>query len=285
MESVRSVAEVLRTSQQVEIRQQGEALSHQIKEREGRQAALGEAVKEQEAALERLLSLEEEHCPTCGTPLTPEHRREIEERYRAELARLAAEQQEMTHWLTERAAERLTVVANELVERAKASPKTELDAVAKAWSESKGLGAEDRLVAATTAAFARIPEGAVPPSIEGIGRIPRIGVSRELMEAAFALTEDEPVAPKPFKVEGQDALYVVRLARKVAPDEEARTRAREQIEMQLGSERGRVAFRTLVAHLKSEAQKSEAIEITPEFKEAVANEMQAIEGKGGGPRS
>ncbi len=97
-----------------EIRQQGEALSHQIKEREGRQAALGEAVKEQEAALERLLSLEEEHCPTCGTPLTPEHRREIEERYRAELARLAAEQQEMTHWLTERAAERDTLRARYL---------------------------------------------------------------------------------------------------------------------------------------------------------------------------
>ncbi|QXD15559.1 SMC family ATPase [Rhodocaloribacter litoris] len=92
------------------IRQEGQALREQIREREGLMKARQESLKKQEEALRRLLDFEEEACPTCGTPLTPAHRAEVEARYRTEMDRLRKELEEMQHGIEEKMAARQTLL-------------------------------------------------------------------------------------------------------------------------------------------------------------------------------
>ena len=68
------------------IREQGQAVAERIKQREGQIDALEKELAELEEQLARITSFQEEACPTCGTPLTPEHRARVEARFREDLS-------------------------------------------------------------------------------------------------------------------------------------------------------------------------------------------------------
>lgn len=90
---LRTEAEALREAQQAlaEVKEHGSALAAQIEGMERERERLGRQIEAVEARVARLHALETETCPTCGTPLTEEHRVEVERSYREEAESLRAE--------------------------------------------------------------------------------------------------------------------------------------------------------------------------------------------------
>ncbi len=100
-ERVRSLEE-----QRADVREQGSGLTAAVDatDREvGRLRAEVEKVNQKSA---RLAALETEECPTCGTALTPEHRRAVEATYAADRAALEEQIAELERGKAEREAER-----------------------------------------------------------------------------------------------------------------------------------------------------------------------------------
>ena len=70
------------------VREQGAGVTAQIKAVDDRRKTRVEALAQATERRERILSAREDDCPTCGTPLTPEHRRTVAAEYDAEIASL-----------------------------------------------------------------------------------------------------------------------------------------------------------------------------------------------------
>lgn len=89
-----------------EIRWQGQEIAEQLKEHAGQRAAWEEELREREERLAQFLSVREGVCPTCGSDLTDEHRREVEEELRRTSATLRERIARSGRLTAERAAQR-----------------------------------------------------------------------------------------------------------------------------------------------------------------------------------
>ncbi len=78
-------------TEQAEVREQGSGVKAEIEGLEREIERLRREVRAVDEKAERLRGLETEACPTCGTALTPEHRRTVEQTYADERAALTAE--------------------------------------------------------------------------------------------------------------------------------------------------------------------------------------------------
>ncbi len=160
---------------------------------------------------------------------------------------------------------------------AREKAETPLEEVAEQWSKEHGLEGEDAIAVQDTGSFAQVPAGSLPPSPERLGEVPRIGLTRELQEAAFALTKEKPVADRAFTVEGQESRFVVRLKERGEGDEEAAKTAKERVAREVQPLRARLAFRGLVDALRKHAQKEGRFSYTSAYQEMLANELKNLE--------
>jgi peptidyl-prolyl cis-trans isomerase D len=83
------------------------------------------------------------------------------------------------------------------------------------------------------------------------GAIPKIGANEELLNAAFALTAEKPVADKAFKI--GDRYYVVELKERLKPDETTYAQKREELRTTALNRRRSEMVRTLVKQLREKA--------------------------------
>jgi peptidyl-prolyl cis-trans isomerase D len=205
----------------------------------------------------------------------------IESRIAAEKRPLDSVQAEIVKELLskEHATKKLEEAATTFLALAKEKASTPLEEIAAEWSKEHGLEGDHALVVQDTGSFGRVPAGPLPPSPERLGEVPRIGLSRELHQAAFALTAESPVADKAFSIEGQDSLFVVRLKEAAKSDEEGAKSARDRVAREVQPLRARLAFRGLVDSLKSEARKGGDLGYTTAYTEMLANELKSLESR------
>ncbi len=78
----------------------------------GKVKAAEEALSQEQARLHRLLTLADEYCPTCGTALTPEHRKEVETQFRKRIAEIEKALANDRTWLEDRNRERKALLAS-----------------------------------------------------------------------------------------------------------------------------------------------------------------------------
>jgi exonuclease SbcC len=71
-----------------DVKERGQSISEAISEREGTVEALRRDLEEQKTQQAAFTQSTDEVCPTCGTELTPRHRREVEANFQAEIERL-----------------------------------------------------------------------------------------------------------------------------------------------------------------------------------------------------
>jgi len=82
--------------------------------------------------------------------------------------------------------------------------------------------------------------------------IPGIGASEELMERAFALTEEAPWAEQVFEVNGN--FYVVRFQERRAPDREAFQGEKEELLTQQRNKKAQDVYREWLAELRKQQE-------------------------------
>ena len=179
---------------------------------------------------------------------------------------------------TERAKKGLEAAATALIKVASSDPAALLNDAVNKWNSSQGLDEESAPKVQETGTFSRIADGPIPPVTEQIGQIPRIGQSRELLEAAFKLTAEAPVPERTFSAEGQnDNIYVVRLKERVkAADVE---KVRDRVTKELSLQHARLAFRSLVSDLRRAAEKAGNLQYSSQFNEMMAQELKNLETK------
>ena len=95
--------------EQAEVREQGSGVKAELEGMDRERLRLQRDIAAVEAKVERLRELETEACPTCGTALTPEHRRTVEQTYAEEKAALvtALSEVDLSHAEKTRLRERL----------------------------------------------------------------------------------------------------------------------------------------------------------------------------------
>lgn len=87
-------------------RKEGQELAEELKERQGHLAALCQELEKQQQRFAQFRSADGGTCPTCGTELTPRHRRDVEAQYRETLQALEARIEEGHSWIREHEARR-----------------------------------------------------------------------------------------------------------------------------------------------------------------------------------
>jgi parvulin-like peptidyl-prolyl isomerase len=78
--------------------------------------------------------------------------------------------------------------------------------------------------------------------------IPGIGVSEELLEAAFNLTKEEPWPERTFEVNGR--FFVIRFQERRAPDREAFDAEQEDLRRRQEAQKGQEIYRQWLAELR-----------------------------------
>ncbi|MEM1055843.1 MAG: SMC family ATPase [Bacteroidota bacterium] len=108
-----------------QVTKKGASLTETIGRAEADQAALARERASVEAKRDKILGAEEGDCPTCGTPLTPEHRRDVVEGYEQELAALARRNRTLTDTLADLVRQRDELRREYAQHKAEAAPLAE----------------------------------------------------------------------------------------------------------------------------------------------------------------
>ncbi len=84
------------------------------------------------------------------------------------------------------------------------------------------------------------------------GYVPRIGASEELVEAAFALTEANPLPDRVFEVNGR--FYIIRLKEREEPNRQAFVAERQDIQKRQEQEKAQEVYREWLAELRQQKE-------------------------------
>ena len=180
----------------------------------------------------------------------------------------------------DKATESFDATSKELIDAANASPTTSLTEIVVAWRATKGFAADtSAFPVRETGDFARLPETGVAVTPDELGKVPQVGTSRELVEAAFALTSEKPVASRPFQTQDADARFVVRLKSRTEIPAEERTALESSIRERIELMRASQSYRSLVKTLVRTAEKDQTLVRTGAYRALISQAVENLESK------
>lgn len=139
-----------------------------------------------------------------------------------------------------------------------------------------GLG-RGSFVADETGAFARMSFYALGQDAEAAAGVPKIGVAPEVMELAFALTSEKPLAAKVVKVESTGRFVALRLKERTAVTGDEATKAETELKGLLDRMARRNAWLAWYRTLKQKAVAAGDLEYTDDFQRLLGAEKKRFE--------
>jgi hypothetical protein len=180
----------------------------------------------------------------------------------------------------DRGTEGFDAVIAELITLAKESPEMSLTEVVVAWRGKRGFAPDvSAFPVRETGDFTQLPEGGGPVAPTGLGEVPKVGTSREMVEAAFQLNEENLVPDRAFQPDGSDARFVIRLKSRTELGAEERTALETSIRARLELLRAAQSYRSLVQTLVRKAERDQRLERTSTYRQLIAQAVKELESK------
>jgi len=143
-----------------------------------------------------------------------------------------------------------------------------------AYLNSLGKGT---FTADETGAFARMSFYSLGQDAEAAAGVPKIGVAPEVMEVAFALTTEKPLAAKVAKVESTGRFVAFRLKERTAAEGDEATKARKELKTLLDRMAKRNTWLAWYRTLKQKAVAEGNLEYTDDFQRVLGAEKKRFE--------
>jgi len=179
---------------------------------------------------------------------------------------------------TDKAIEGFDATRKELVAAAQAASDKPLSEIVVAWRASRGFAADvSAFPVRDTGDFTRLPSAGFAVAPSELGKIPTVGTSRELAEAAFALNAESPVADQAFQAEGADASFVIRLKSRTELPAEERAALEKTIRERLELMRASQSYRALVHSLVRNAEREQTLVRTGTYRALISQAVENLE--------
>lgn len=146
------------------------------------------------------------------------------------------------------------------------------DVVAYLSSLGKGAFAADE-----TGAFARMSFYSLGQDAEAAAGVPKIGVAPEVMEVAFGLTAEKPLAPKVAKVESSGRFVAFRLKERTVAEGDEATKSRSELKGLLDRMAKRNTWLAWYRGLKQKAVAEGNLEFSDDFQRVLGAEKKRFE--------
>ncbi len=167
-----------------------------------------------------------------------------------------------------------------MIAASQAAPETSLSDIVVAWRATRGFAENtSAFPVRETGDFARLPESGIAVTPGELGQVPKVGTSRELVEAAFSLTSEKPVADRSFQTDDADARFLIRLKGRTELPAEERTALEKNIRGRLELMRSSQSYRGLVQNLIRNAEREQTLVRTRAYRALMSQAVKNLESK------